>query len=185
MSPSDNIPKKFRWFCQKQFVEATCCHEQDVVQDVAFCDSRADTNYLKWHNQPRARPHVEGWKRSVHSQRGTTKIRDGAYAPHFSRSHNKRAAELAEKKNTQQPGGCEFSAFSASSSCPPSRRKSLFASGLWRRATLTRAARGTPAERKMFLSLCLRHVRKGSLPLYCNECAVRIFTVPLMDSPGP
>lgn len=61
-------------------------------------DSRADTNYLIWHNQPRARPHVEGWKRSVHSQRGTTKIRDGAYAPHFSRSHNERAAELTERK---------------------------------------------------------------------------------------
>lgn len=25
----------------------------------------------------------------------------------------------------------------------------------------------------------------GSLPLYCSELPVRIFTVPLMDSPGP
>lgn len=120
---------------------------------------------------PREADGGEGWGGEGAPFHGTTKIHHVANALML---HKKKRVVKPTEEPLSKRWGHLWTSYSSAET--PSRGESLFtrilqSSGRW--------------QTRFWKHVGQRGGGGGSLPLYCSELPVRIFTVPLMDSPGP
>lgn len=162
-------PQTISLLGQKQYMEATCCDKQDVHQDVGFKrrDYRAVPTGLKRHNR------VHGGC-SCHVESGNA--RSAASPPN---RHVLSAFSDGDGHWTAHKDARRNHTLLSSFLRPARRRRKVYLHG-GARSTDTGGERHAGTKQ-----LPWRKCWRKSSPLYCSELLVRIFTVPLIDSPGP